>query len=52
MELAVRRSRGALAFRVIFSEDDVVIWAGTSLWSAVDMSARGAADTSESNQAP
>ena len=41
-----------LAFRVIFSEDDLVIWAGTTLWSAVDMSAREAADPSESAQAP
>jgi len=29
-----------LAFRVIFSDDDRVIWAGTSPWSAVDMSAQ------------
>ena len=41
-----------LAFRVIFSEDDLVIWAGTTLWSAVDMSAPEAADPSESAQAP
>ena len=41
-----------LAFRVIFSEDDLVIWAGTSLWSAVHMSAREAADPSDSAQAP